>query len=145
MIEKILISSCLIGENVRFDGRNKFINHPIIAQWQQQGRLIAVCPEIAGGLCVPRAPCEINGGNGLGVLEHRARVLSNQGIDHTDNFIAGANHALKLAQQHSIKIAPLVAITKFMMARLVAKRFQELVLPAHSCNKREFVSLMKPN
>lgn len=105
MVNKILISSCLIGENVRFDGRNKFINHPIIAQWQQQGRLITVCPEVAGGLGIPRDPCEINGGNGLDVLKHHARVLSNHGIDHTDNFITGANHALELAQRYSIKIA----------------------------------------
>ncbi len=105
MSKKILISSCLIGENVRFDGRNKFINHSIIERWQQEECLIAVCPEVAGGLGVPREPCEIIAGTGIQVLQRQARVVSKSGFDHTDNFISGAHFALELAQQHSIKMA----------------------------------------
>ncbi len=49
----IAISACLLGENVRYDGKNK--RHPQIADYlAKELRLLPFCPEMAIGLGVPR-------------------------------------------------------------------------------------------
>ncbi|WP_405602660.1 MULTISPECIES: 2-thiouracil desulfurase family protein [unclassified Pseudoalteromonas] len=54
-MEKILVSSCLLGQPVRYDGRGHAILHPQLNLWQKQNRLIVFCPEVAGGLPIPGA------------------------------------------------------------------------------------------
>jgi len=54
----IAISSCLLGERVRYDGRDK--KQPRLAEFfQEHCQLVPVCPEIEMGLGVPRAPIEV--------------------------------------------------------------------------------------
>lgn len=96
-MEKILISACLFGENVRYDGKNSLINDLDFQRWKNEGRLIPICPEVAGGLPVPRIPCEINAQSGL--------VLSERGEDFTSAFLAGAQRALELAKTHGVRFA----------------------------------------
>lgn len=99
MAGKILISACLLGQPVRYDGKGKPLFHPAIDRWRQESRLVTICPEMAGGMPVPRPPAEIErGASGLDVLEGRARVLEATGGDVTAEFIAGAKKALALAQ-----------------------------------------------
>ncbi|WP_350563261.1 2-thiouracil desulfurase family protein, partial [Psychrobacter sp. CAL346-MNA-CIBAN-0220] len=52
-MEKILVSSCLLGHSVRYDGKGHAILHPQLNLWQKQNRLIIFCPEVAGGLPTP--------------------------------------------------------------------------------------------
>jgi len=109
MTSNILISACLLGHAVRYDGKGKPLHHPAIGRWQGEGRLVTICPEMAGGMPVPRPPAEIeNGASGLDVLEGRARVLEITGADVTDEFIAGANKALAFAKQHGCAYALLI-------------------------------------
>ncbi|WP_313060653.1 DUF523 domain-containing protein [Agrobacterium cavarae] len=109
MTSNILISACLLGHAVRYDGKGKPLHHPAIERWQLEGRLVTICPEMAGGMPVPRPPSEIeNGASGLDVLEGRARVLEITGADVTDEFIAGANKALAFAKQHGCAYALLI-------------------------------------
>lgn len=103
-MEKILISACLLGEPVRYDGASKPLNHPVIHEWNKQGRLVPSCPETAGGLFTPRPPAEIKGGSGKGVLDGSARVITRD-KDVTANFIAGARAVLALAKEERISIA----------------------------------------
>ena len=58
-MESILVSSCLLGERVRYNAGDKRCNDPILQRWLQAGRVVSVCPEVAGGLPVPRPPAEI--------------------------------------------------------------------------------------
>ena len=58
-MEKILISSCLLGHPVRYDGTGKTETHSLISQWSSEDRLVPICPEVCGGLPVPRPPAEI--------------------------------------------------------------------------------------
>lgn len=99
-MEKILVSGCLLGQAVRYDGLSKAIDHQIWLQWGKQGRLVAICPEVAGGLPIPRAKAERQAG-GL--------IINEMGEDVTAPFLAGAEQALALAQQHDIKLAVLKA------------------------------------
>ncbi|POO56503.1 DUF523 domain-containing protein [Agrobacterium rosae] len=106
---KILISACLLGHAVRYDGKGKPLAHPAIEHWRKEGRLVTICPEMAGGMAVPRPPAEIeNGASGLDVLEGRARVLEVTGGDVTTQFIAGARKALAFAKANDCTYALLI-------------------------------------
>lgn len=105
-MKKILISKCLLGAKVRYDGKDNLCQHPLIQQWQKEGRLIAICPEVAGGLTTPRDPAAIIGeGGGQSVLKKLANVKTIHGDDVTDAYIQGAKAALALVKKHGIKIA----------------------------------------
>lgn len=58
-MEKILISSCFLGNKVRYDGGDNLIENETIERWRRENRLVVICPELAGGLSIPRAPAEI--------------------------------------------------------------------------------------
>ena len=97
-IKKILISACLFGQPVRYDGQAKTLDHPLVARWREEGRLVAICPELAGGFSTPRLPAEIEAGmTGADVLDGKARVLDSAGIDVSAAYIEGAQAALDLA------------------------------------------------
>ena len=77
-MERILVSACLLGQRVRYDGGG-FDPLQQLLEWQAQGRLVVVCPEVAGGLPTPRPPAEIPGGQGAEVLAGRLPVHTDQG------------------------------------------------------------------
>lgn len=93
---KILISACLLGVNCRYDGGNSRDENAI--NLRQHDELIPVCPEEAGGLPTPRPAVEIVGGDGNDVLDGKAKVLTADGDDKTEEFLKGAQFALELAQ-----------------------------------------------
>lgn len=94
---KILISACLLGENVRYDGYHNRVESPCIDDWQKQGLLVPVCPEVKGGLPIPRPPAEIIGGEGSDVLERKADVVDINGKVVTESFLEGARDTLRTA------------------------------------------------
>ena len=96
---RILISACLLGRPVRYDGAGKRLADPRIDRWQAEGRLVPVCPELMGELTVPRPAAEIVGGSGDDVLTGKARVVAATGEDVTAAFLAGAEAALDLARR----------------------------------------------
>lgn len=105
-MERILVSGCLLGEAVRYNGGNKRCEDEILQKWIEEGRVVSVCPEVAGGLGIPRPPAEIvNGAGGLKVLNNTAKVLDFNGRDVSEEFIKGAKYALELAKSKNIKIA----------------------------------------
>jgi uncharacterized protein YbbK (DUF523 family) len=106
-MNKILVSACLIGENVRYNGRVKVDESSWLKGWKLQGRLVPFCPEVAGGLPVPRPCSEISGHDGRTVLYGDSRVMNIKGKDVTQYFLAGAQKALELARLHNIKLAVL--------------------------------------
>ncbi|KAF0867491.1 DUF523 domain-containing protein [Pseudomonas sp. LD120] len=107
-MHKILVSRCLLGHRVRYDGG---ASGPFdqLANWLQEGRVVALCPEVAGGLPTPRAAAEIPGGQGLQVLAGKARVLTTEGEDVSAQFLSGAHQALELVKEHRIRVAVLKA------------------------------------
>ncbi len=94
---KILVSSCLLGQNVRYDASsNKVDSLDVILQNHE---VFAFCPEIEGGLLTPRDPAEIKG----------TKVLSKNGLDLTKEFEKGALNALHLCKKNNISLALLKA------------------------------------
>ncbi|AZD05105.1 DUF523 domain-containing protein [Pseudomonas chlororaphis] len=107
-MHKILVSRCLLGHRVRYDGA---ASGPFdqLARWQAEGRVVALCPEVAGGLPTPRAAAEIPGGQGGEVLDGLAQVITTEGEDVSAEFLSGARQALELVREHGIRIAVLKA------------------------------------
>ena len=92
-MEKLLISSCLIGNNTKYNGKNNYIKE--IEQLKLKYELIPICPEVLGGLSIPRDPSEIN----------NDKVISINNKDVTKEFNIGANKALNIALLNNIKYA----------------------------------------
>lgn len=102
---KILVSSCLLGEAVRYHGGDARCADSLLDRWQAEGRVVPVCPEIAAGLPVPRPPAEIAGGDGADVLKGQAMVGDRTGRDLTPAFVSGAREAVAAALAHGARLA----------------------------------------
>ena len=96
-MDKILVSQCLLGDNVRYNGEQKLLQHPLFTLWQRQRRFISICPEVIAGLSVPRSPAEKN--------PHTGEVITQTGENVSKQFNDGAQQALALCQQHNIRFA----------------------------------------
>ena len=77
---KILVSACLLGEKVRFDGGHKrdlFLNETLgpFVEW------VRVCPEVDCGLPVPREAMRL-----VGDPKHPRLLTNRTGIDHTERM-----------------------------------------------------------
>lgn len=103
--EKILISACLLGDRVRYDGKSKLLDDARIERWQTEGRFLKHCPEVAGGLSTPRPAAEILVADGKQVLSGHSSVQTSEGTDLSAEFIKGARSTLALIQEHGIKLA----------------------------------------
>ncbi len=103
----MLVSACLLGDPVRYDGRAKRLDDAKLERLRETGRIVPFCPECAGGLGVPRPAAEIRGGDGDAVLAGRARVVTEAGVDVTAAFVAGAEAALATCREHDIRVAVL--------------------------------------
>ncbi len=72
-----------------------------------QGAIIPFCPEVEGGLSIPRPAAEIERGDADAVLRGRAQVRTAAGADVSEAFIQGAERALAECRRHHIRIAVL--------------------------------------
>lgn len=93
VMEKILISACLVGDKVRYDGKGQY--HPLVKELLEKYELVPFCPEVEGGLKTPRVPSEVRGD----------RVINKEGRDVTRQFTSGAEQALNICKYLNIKIA----------------------------------------
>ncbi|ASA26465.1 DUF523 domain-containing protein [Paenibacillus donghaensis] len=92
----ILVSSCLAGMKVRYNGTDCL--DETIARLLEEQKAMAVCPELLGGFSTPREPAEIVGGDGGDVLAGTARVMDRSGADVTELYLKGAYVTLEMAR-----------------------------------------------
>jgi len=78
-----LCSACLLGIRCRYDGRS--ILDEKVMELSRREKLLPVCPEVLGGLPVPREQAEIKNG----------KVITKSGKDITSFFEKGAGEVLK--------------------------------------------------
>ncbi len=93
-MEKILISACLLGDKTKYDGGDNY--WPFVEKLKKKYVLIPFCPEIEGGLKVPRTPSEI---------QKDGSVLSKDGLDVTKNFVEGAEKAFQACRFFGVSLA----------------------------------------
>jgi uncharacterized protein YbbK (DUF523 family) len=98
----VLVSACLLGRPCRFDGSHNR-DRALEVELAERG-LVAVpfCPEEHGGLGTPRDPAWIETGGAAAVLDGRSRVMTEDGRDVTEAFLAGARGALELCRERGL-------------------------------------------
>lgn len=82
-----IVSACLIGINIRYNGKNS-LNKDVLSLFKK-GIVISMCPEILGGLGVPRPKSTIK----------NDRVINEKGLDVTKNFEKGATEFLNFVKK----------------------------------------------
>jgi len=103
---KVLVSACLLGRPVRYNGSAKTLEDTILGRWVGEGRVVSVCPELMAGLPTPRPPAEIAVGNsGMAVIDGKARIIEADGNDVTETYLSGARIALEHAIRHDCRYA----------------------------------------
>lgn len=95
----LIISSCLLGANCRYDGGTNALDDNMLALLEEKFILIPVCPEQMGGLSTPRLPAEIRG----------EKIIRKDGKDVSSEFELGARDALAFAKRYKAKLALLKA------------------------------------
>lgn len=92
------ISACLIGVNCTYRGNS---NHrAIFEKLFKEGRCIAFCPEVLGGLPTPRTPSEV-------ISDQPLKVVMKDGKDVTHAYQKGAQKALAILQANDIDLVVL--------------------------------------
>lgn len=89
-------SACLCGIACRYDGQANTV--AFLKKSYEEGLVLALCPEILGGLPTPRTPAEIKGAGS------KIKVYNSENCDVTDAFQKGAEIALQKANAWGEKI-----------------------------------------
>lgn len=105
-MKKVVVSACLLGENCKYSGGNNKSDAllELLAQ-HDDIEVVSVCPEVAGGLSIPRSPAELVDGvvidsTGKSVdAEYRAGVSLI--IDELRPFIERGEVAAAILQSRS--------------------------------------------
>lgn len=94
-MENIIVSACLLGVKCRYNGGGEVYDG--MKELLNKYHLVPVCPEILGGLGIPRTPAECTGD----------KVITCEGVDVTDAYLRGANQTLNIAKLYNAKTAVL--------------------------------------
>lgn len=93
----IAVSACLLGHNCKYSGGNNY--HPLLNELLKGKDVIAVCPEVSGGMTTPRKPSEQNGDS----------VFNCAGEDVTQYFERGAQLEFQRVLDAGVTLAVLQA------------------------------------
>lgn len=103
---KVLVSACLLGKPVRYNGSAKTLEDALLDRLVNEGRVVSVCPEVMAGLPTPRPPAEIaEGASGAAVVHGSGRIIEADGNDVTETYMSGAQLALEHAIRHNCRYA----------------------------------------
>jgi len=105
----VLVSACLVGVECTYRGADE--TRDAVVDALAGCGVVAVCPEVEGGLGVPRPRAEVAGGDGAAVLDSvdGATVRTADGADVTAEYLAGARAALAAAEAAGARLAVLKA------------------------------------
>lgn len=108
---RILMSACLAGITCGYDGtaNGEYPSALKILKYDTV-KVIRFClEEFSFGS--PREMCDIHGGTGFDVLDGKAKLISETGIDWTEGIIKASQKMLDIAVQERIEIAVLMDIS----------------------------------
>ena len=92
MKEVIAVSACLLGLDTKYDGQNNY--NIKIEELIKNKTVLPICPEVFGGLSIPRDPSE---------EKEDGKIYSIKGKDVTDNFYLGAMNTIKFLETYNCK------------------------------------------
>ncbi|MBM4141635.1 MAG: DUF523 and DUF1722 domain-containing protein [Nitrospira sp.] len=93
---KIGISSCLLGENVRYDGGHQ-LDRYITDTLGQYFEWVPVCPEVEYGLPVPRETMRL-----ISDPDSPRLITIRTGVDHTEGMLNYANKKVKELEREKL-------------------------------------------
>ena len=99
----VLVSACLLGENCKYNGKNN--RSEALIRRLQGHRVIPVCPEVLGGLGVPRPCVELRDGRAVDCNGRDVDAAFRAGVDAA--FRAGVEKALRQIEGQAIDLAVL--------------------------------------
>lgn len=85
----IAVSACLLGDNVTWRGNSNYRKE--VEELLKNHTIIKVCPEVMGGMSIPRYPSEISSFDPL-------KVINDHNEDVTKEFSVGARNAYSLVE-----------------------------------------------
>ena len=88
------ISKCLCGYDCTYRGDSNIIE--ALELIDKKGEAVLICPEVLGGLSIPRDPAEI-------VSEEPLCVQTANGKNVTKEYVEGAQKALEILKAHDIE------------------------------------------
>ncbi len=108
---RILMSACLSGITCGYDG-SAYGDYPSAAKLlkYETAKIITFCPEDYS-FGTPREMCDIHGGNGMDVLDGKAKVLTESGKDWTEGMIKAAEQMLSKAVKEQVELAVLMDVS----------------------------------
>jgi uncharacterized protein YbbK (DUF523 family) len=89
---RIAVSACLLGHNCKYSGGNN--RSQKVLDYIEGHEVIPVCPEVSGGMSVPRVPVELKGD----------KAINRDGEDVTDFFRSGVEQEMKKMQDIDLAI-----------------------------------------
>lgn len=69
---KILVSSCILGENCKYNGNNN--SNPKVIEYLQGKEVVAICPELLANMSIPRPCAEIVNGIVMDINGHNVDI-----------------------------------------------------------------------
>lgn len=124
---RIMMSACLSGIMCGYDGSANGVYPSALKLLNYNNvKLIKFCPE-EYSFGTPREMCDIHGGNGLDVLEGRAKVLTETGVDWTEGMIKASEKMLEIALIQKVELAVLMDISAACGSQVIynGNRFAE--------------------
>jgi uncharacterized protein YbbK (DUF523 family) len=108
---RILVSACLTGVLCGVDGTS-YGEYPTVLKLVpcKNVKLIKFCPE-EFSFGTPREMCDIHGGNGMDVLNGKAKVLTESGVDWTEGMIKASEKMLQVAQHNHVELCLMMDIS----------------------------------
>ena len=92
---KVLISACLLGDNVKYSGGNNLTPELVTLLEKYNVKIVKICPECFAGLPIPRVPSEIR----------EDKVYGKDGRDITEEFLDGEEKNYEVVERKQADFA----------------------------------------
>ena len=96
---KIAVSACLLGRNCKYNGGNN--RSQAVLDFLEGHVVIPVCPEVTGGLPVPRVPVELQNGRAVNKNGEDVTAYFRRGVEQTMARLSGEEIDLAILQPRS--------------------------------------------
>ena len=127
---KIAVSACLLGENCKYNGGNNY-NEKLV-EFLKEHEVVGVCPEVLGGLPIPRMSSEIV----EGVVRHK------DGTSVDEEFRKGAKESLRIIKEMGAELVILQSRSPSCGVGIIYDgTFSKTLIPGDGV----FVKLLKEN
>ncbi|MES2779908.1 MAG: DUF523 domain-containing protein [Bacteroidota bacterium] len=124
---RVLVSACLMGVTCGYDGsaNGEYPSALKLLQYETI-KLTRFCPE-EFSFGTPREMCDIHGGTGMDVLNGKAKVLTESGVDWTEGLVKASEKMLEIAKRDNIELAVMMDISAACGSQVIyaGNRFAE--------------------